>query len=185
MEILHLPSFEGWALVENSKPLSIPTRTGTRERFWSTRASLVSALKAAGYTVPKNGGFITRPKAVRKARSSAAYDKRQQASSKRFAESRAIFTSFGNEFTEDADGRKIRLFTKENWCTSEDVRDWLIGNRIVEIEDALEFVSKAVLRFLISGDFIRRDDANGFYWVTAKAAKKYELRPILGCSFPS
>ncbi len=81
-------------------------------------------------------------------------------------------------------GRKIRVFTREHWCGPEEVRRWLLDTRIVDIEDALEHVSEGVLRWLIRDGYLRKDPAAGYFWITRKAADKYDLPPVLGCAFP-
>ncbi len=82
-------------------------------------------------------------------------------------------------------GRKIRVFTREHWCGSEAVRRWLLNNRVVEIDDALEHISDGVLRWLIRDGYLRADgNGAGYFWITRKAAEKYDLPPVLGCAFP-
>lgn len=92
----------------------------------------------------------------------------------------------GRTFNTDSKGRKVRVFTADDWCRPEDVREWLLNNRVVELDDALEYISQAVLRFLLKEDLLRQDSTSShFYWVTAKAAAKYELRKVIGCEFPN
>ena len=93
--------------------------------------------------------------------------------------------ALGPQYRDDPkSGRRIRIFTAENWCTPEDVRLWLLGTRAVEIEDALEHVSENVLHWLIKEDYLRRDRAGGWHWITAKAAIKYDLPRVMNCPFP-
>ncbi len=115
-----------------------------------------------------------------------SYHDRTRRFSRRAKAAMALFRArLGHEYTTDAQGRRIRVFTKDNWCGPEEVRGWLLNRRVVEVDEALEHISQAVLRFLIDGGYIRKDGHGGaYYWITAKAARKYDLPRVLGCPFP-
>ncbi len=98
----------------------------------------------------------------------------------------AFSNVLGHDFRiDEKTGRKIRVFTREHWCGSEDVRRWLLNNRVVEIDDALEHISDSVLRWMIRDCYLREDgNGAGYFWITRKAADKYDLPPVLGRAFP-
>ena len=98
----------------------------------------------------------------------------------------AFSNLLGQDFRiDEKTGRKIRVFTPEHWCGSEEVRRWLLNNRVIEIEDALEHISDSVLRWLIRDAYLRADGTGaGYFWITRKAADKYDLPPVLGRAFP-
>lgn len=98
----------------------------------------------------------------------------------------AFSNVLGHDFRiDEKTGRKIRIFTRDHWCGPEEVRRWLLNNRTVEIEDALEHISDGVLRWLIRDGYLRADgNGAGYFWITRKAAEKYDLPPVLGCAFP-
>ncbi len=124
---------------------------------------------------------LTPPRHVRRRKS---YEERTGKIGRRARCAVKVFNSgLGREYTVDSQGRRVRVFTRDNWCTPENVREWLLGHRVVEIDEALEHVSRAVLRFLIDGDYLRKDRRAGFYWNTAKAARKYALPPVIGRTF--
>ena len=87
--------------------------------------------------------------------------------------------------TDETTGQRTRMFTAENYCSADDVRHWLLKNRVVEIEGALEYVSKGVLRWLIKEGYLSADPEAAFFWVTVSAAAKYDLPRVLGCEFPA
>lgn len=123
---------------------------------------------------------LASPRKIRRRRSYAARTGMNKPHLRALA--RAMFGA--RQYLIGTDGRRVRVFTKDDWCRPEDVREWLIGLRGVELDDALEYVSKDVLRFLIRKNHLRKDADAGFYWITAKAARKYELPPVLGQTFP-
>ena len=98
----------------------------------------------------------------------------------------AFSNLLGHDFRIDQKtGRKIRIFTREHWCGPEDVRRWLLNNRVIEIDDALEHISDGVLRWLIRDGYLRaHGNGAGYFWITRKAAEKYDLPPVLGRAFP-
>lgn len=126
---------------------------------------------------------LSLPRTVRKRRS---YEERTAMNTKAAAIARGALRSIvGRQFiTDPKTGRRERVFTAQDWCGPEDVRAWLLNRRVVELDDALEFVSRAVLRFLIDGGYLRKDAA-GFWWITRKAAEKYDLPRVMGREFPS
>lgn len=93
----------------------------------------------------------------------------------------------GVQFTEDADGRRIRIWGNgyEDWVRDEDVRAWLVGLRVVEdLRDGLEYVREVYIKNMVRDGYLRFDATAGVYWITAKAAEKFDLPKVLGRAFP-
>lgn len=93
----------------------------------------------------------------------------------------------GVQFTEDEDGRRIRIWGNgyEDYVTDDDVRAWLKGLRVVEdLRDGLEFVREGYIKSMVKDGHLRLDPATGVYWITAKAAEKFKLPKVLGRAFP-
>jgi hypothetical protein len=93
----------------------------------------------------------------------------------------------GPKFEEDAEGRRIRIWGNgyEDWVRDEDVRNWLLGLRVVEdLRDGLEFCREAYIANMVKQDYLRLDPTTGFYWITAKAAERYGLPKVMGRKFP-
>lgn len=91
------------------------------------------------------------------------------------------------QFTEDEDGRRIRIWGNgyEDWVRDEDVRAWLKGKRVVEdLRDGLEYVREAYIKNMVRDGYLRFDATAGVYWITAKAAEKFNLPKVLGRAFP-
>ena len=93
----------------------------------------------------------------------------------------------GPQFIEEADGTRVRVWGNgmEDWVRAEDVRSWLLGLRVVELRDGLEFVREDYIKMMVREDFLRKDRNRGaFYWITRKAAEKWRLPRVMGCAFP-
>ena len=178
MRIQFLEAFDGWALVRERKPVALKDEAGDKCAMWRQKPDLMAAIKRAGHRVGHDGETILAK------RRHSSYEQRSGAGTPHMRRIAAAFNYFDHQYTTDNQGRRIRVWTRDRWCGPEDVRDWLLGNRAVDPSNALEHVSAAVLRFLIDGGYIRKDRAAPYYWITAKAAKKYRLRAVLGCVFP-
>lgn len=93
----------------------------------------------------------------------------------------------GVQFTEDADGFRVRVWGdwKEDWVKVEDVREWLLGLRVVEdLRTGLEFCRETYIKDMVKGDYLRFDPTAGVYWITAKAAEKFDLPKVMNRAFP-
>jgi len=93
----------------------------------------------------------------------------------------------GPQFIEDEDGFRIRQWGNgyEDWVRDEDVRTWLLGLRVVEdLRSGLEFCREGYIRNMVRDGYLRLDPTSGFYWVTAKAAERYNLPRVMGKDFP-
>gem|GEM_PF-6261296 len=100
-------------------------------------------------------------------------------------------------FVEAEDGQRIRVWSD---CTTdaagrkvisldvvrdEDVRAWLLGNRVTSIREGLEFVHEKYARGMIRDGFLRPDSCDPHQlWITDKAAERFNLPPVMGCKFP-
>jgi hypothetical protein len=94
----------------------------------------------------------------------------------------------GPTFIEETDGQKVRQWGDgmEEWVTNDDVRAWLLGLRVVELRDGLEFVRETYIHnVLVREGYLRKDRTGSFYWITAKAAARFDLPKVLGCDFPN
>jgi hypothetical protein len=92
----------------------------------------------------------------------------------------------GPQFEEEADGQRIRIWADGNvdWVTADDVRAWLLNQRVVDLREGLEFVREDYIKMMVREDFLRIDPSRTFYWVTAKAAERWHLPKVMGCEFP-
>jgi hypothetical protein len=116
------------------------------------------------------------------------------AASARFARSTriALQALSGPQYEEqEIDGAIVRVRQwgdgNEDWVTPEDVRNWLTGRRVVLLSEGLEFCREAFIKGLVRDGYLRKDahPGAGFYWVTAKAAEKFNLPRVMGCKFPA
>ena len=111
------------------------------------------------------------------------------ASDERFARAFRIAsrTLAGTKF-EEIDGFRVRQWGDgmEDWVTPEDVRAWLLGLRVVEdLRTGLEFVRETYIHnVLIREGYLRKDETTGLYWITKKAAQRFDLPKVLGRDFP-
>jgi hypothetical protein len=101
-------------------------------------------------------------------------------------------------FVEDAEGNRVRVWSDASTdamgrqvksldvVKDEDVRAWLLGLRVTTIAEGLEFVHEKYARGMIRDGYLRADvlDANRF-WVTEKAAERWNLPKVMGCRFPA
>lgn len=101
------------------------------------------------------------------------------------------------EYVEDAEGNRIRVWSDASVdaqgrviksldvVKDEDVRAWLLGLCVTSIAEALEFVHEKYVRGMIRDGFLRADPlASDRFWVTAKAAERWNLPKVLSCKFP-
>lgn len=89
-------------------------------------------------------------------------------------------------YIEDENGFRIRVWGDGSfdYVKDEDVRAWLLGNRVIEdLRSGLEFVRETYIRKLVAEGYLRADGY--FYWVTRKAAKRFNLPRVMGCEFPN
>lgn len=90
-------------------------------------------------------------------------------------------------YIEDEDGFRIRQWGNSNYdyVRDEDVGAWLRNVRVVEdLRSGLEFVRQSYIDMMIRQDYLRWDTKHKFYWVTAKAALRYNLKKVINCDFP-
>jgi hypothetical protein len=99
-------------------------------------------------------------------------------------------------FVEEADGQRVRIWsdaTKDksgrvvqslDVVTDEDVRLWLLGERVVTLRSGLEFCHQKYIAGMVREGYLRKDDAADWFWVTAKAAERWSLPKVMGCKFP-
>jgi hypothetical protein len=100
------------------------------------------------------------------------------------------------KFVEEADGQRVRVWsdattdasgriiTSLDVVTDEDVRAWLLNMRVVTLRSGLEFCHPKYIAGMIRDGFLRKDDAADWFWVTDKAAQRWNLPRIMGCKFP-
>lgn len=82
------------------------------------------------------------------------------------------------QYRTDVQGRTVRVFTKENPLSWEDVRHFYMNRRVVEEDECLEAIGYNGFRTQVASGNIRK--MSGFYWVTKKAATRYKLpRPVV------
>jgi hypothetical protein len=89
------------------------------------------------------------------------------------------------EYIEDQDGNRIRIWGDGmvDWVKDEDVRSWLLGLRVIEdLNSGLEFVRESYIKSMVAQGYLRK--INGWYWVTRKAADRFNLPKVMGCDFP-
>jgi hypothetical protein len=94
---------------------------------------------------------------------------------------------FDRTYEEDQEtGVRRRIFKGDEWrhITNEDVRNMLIGQRVIDLDHALEYVTPSTVKWCERSGYLRRDDRGPYWWVTAKAAGEFNLPPVLGCAFP-
>lgn len=94
---------------------------------------------------------------------------------------------FGTQYEETKDGYRVRIWgdPNEDWVTKDDVRAWLTGVRVIEIDNLRsghEYVRESYIKTMITSGYLRKDGP--FYWVTQKAAEYFGLPKVLGCEFP-
>ena len=117
----------------------------------------------------------------------ARMDERRSAEAARFGPAmRTLSRSTGPTFEVAEDGQKVRVWGNpyEDYVTDADVRQWLLGRRVVELREGLEFVRESYLHAMIKKGWLRKDAAGPFYWITEAAAEKFQLLRVLGCKFP-
>jgi hypothetical protein len=56
---------------------------------------------------------------------------------------------------------------------------------IEDLREGLEFVREGYIQSMIVKGFLRKDPAASYYWITAKAAERFKLEPVMGCKFPA
>jgi hypothetical protein len=86
-------------------------------------------------------------------------------------------------FEYDAQGHKIRKFTRENPCGRTEVLEALVGNRGVDKWEVVEIVGMNTFQFMVKEGLLVKDTLNAYYHVTLKAAKKYGLPKVNGMPF--
>jgi hypothetical protein len=98
----------------------------------------------------------------------------------------ASMAILGPQFIEDDEGNRVRVWGDgmEDWVTADDVRSWLLGNRVVELREGLEFVREDYVKMMVREGYLRKDARGSLYWVTEKAAWKWDLPKVMGCAFP-
>lgn len=84
----------------------------------------------------------------------------------------------------DSKGRMVRKGTMTRWTTPEEIREFLIGNRVVEEDDALYHIGPNCWRTLIQQGLVKKDPKATYYWITAACAQKYDLPRVMGCAWP-
>lgn len=94
---------------------------------------------------------------------------------------RAMFSD-EREFTLDAKGRKVRVFTRENPCTREDVMTLVKGVRGFDEGEALETVGLNVFNYMKQQGYIVKYMPTSDIWMlTTKAQEAYGLpTPAVG-----
>lgn len=100
---------------------------------------------------------------------------------------RILLQSAGPQYQEDKEGRRIRIWgdPNEDWVKPSDVRQWLTGQRVVDdLRDGLEYVRESYLTTMVREGYLRKDPQAPYYWVTAKAAEKFNLPRVNGAAFP-
>ena len=111
-----------------------------------------------------------------------------QADSKLFAHAMAVATAAmgGPVYQENKDGSRVRLWRdgRVEPVTKDDGRAWLLGQRVVELTEGLEFVRDTYIQGMIKTGMLRKDARFSFYWITAKGAEYFDLPRVMGCKFP-
>jgi hypothetical protein len=86
-------------------------------------------------------------------------------------------------FKTDRNGNKVRVFTKENPCTKDIVRNAVVGNRGVSKEEMLEQIGDQMLNYLVKLGYLVKDQKNAYYHVTAEMAASYNFPRVNGMPF--
>lgn len=91
-----------------------------------------------------------------------------------------------DEVTEDGFTYRIRKWRPEEVRGGKgydkETRLWLLNNRVVDPREGEEFVPATYVKKLISEGFLRK--MHGHYWITAKAAARWDLPKVMNCAFP-
>lgn len=85
---------------------------------------------------------------------------------------------------EEIDGCKVRIWgdPNEDWTRDSDVRAWLLNLRAVEdLREGLEFVRESYLQSMVKQGFLKKDGP--LWWVTQKAADRFNLPKVMGKEF--
>lgn len=124
---------------------------------------------------------MARPRKVRKSLAKNAVNDARYGRALRLAK----MAWSGPEFIEDEDGFRIRVWgdPNEDWTKDSDVRAWLVGKRAIEdLREGLEFVRESYVQSMIKQGFLKKDGP--LYWITAKAAARFDLPRVMGRAFP-
>lgn len=94
------------------------------------------------------------------------------------------------EFIYTEDGVLQRVWKPEEMQSykNEDIRKWLLGNRVVEADTALQYVPPSAVKYAITKGWIRKDlQGRPFFWITKAAAIDLGLpKPVVSgvtCDF--
>jgi hypothetical protein len=113
---------------------------------------------------------------------------RASSNGKHFAHAMAVATAamHGPVYQENNDGSRVRVWRDGavEPVTKDDVRSWLLNLRVVDTQEGLEFVRASYIKLMIQIGELRRDARHSYYWITEKAAKRYDLPEVMGCEFP-
>lgn len=86
----------------------------------------------------------------------------------------AIINNAEPQYTFDAKGRRVRVFTKELPCTEQDVVMMCLNTRALSEDDVLETVGKHVFQYMVKKDYLRKAHGD-LYYVTQACQKAYKL----------
>jgi hypothetical protein len=89
------------------------------------------------------------------------------------------------QYETDSKGRLVRKGTMTLWTTPEEIREFLLGNRVVEEDDALYALGANVWKTLINTGRVKKDARASYFWVCQAAADLYRLPEVIGCAFPA
>lgn len=84
--------------------------------------------------------------------------------------------SYEREYTKDKKGRLVRVTTKDDPVTRDDIRFTLKGRRVIDLDEILHAWGPNALKHFEKSGYLRRDTlVKDQYWITAKCAENYAL----------